>query len=189
MVYLLTALGKGELRELRKWLLSPVHNQREDVVALFDYLTEKERMSDEKKLAKAVVFRKLFPGEPFDDARLRQAVYFLQKCAEEYLAYREFQQDGIRSALALAEVFRRKNLDRLLEKTLKKLQEDQKSGKLRDEAYLQNQYLLEAIEYQYISEKKRTPDTNLQAYSDTLDLRFIAGKLRLASQINAVQRV
>jgi hypothetical protein len=189
LVYLLTALGKGELRELRKWLLSPIHNQREDVVKLFDYLTEKERLSDEKKLAKAIVFKKLFPGEPFDDARLRQAVYFLQKCTEDYLAYREFQQDEIRSALALAEVFRRKNLDRLLEKTLKKLQEDQKNGQLRDEAYLQNQYLLEAIEYQYISEKKRTPDTNLQAYSDTLDLRFIAGKLRLASLITAVQRV
>ncbi len=189
LVYLLLALGKGELRELRKWLISPVHNQREDVVRLFDYLTEKERLSDEKKLAKAVIFKKLFPKDTYDDARLRQAVYFLQKCTEEYLAYREFQRDEIRSGLALAEVFRRKNLDRLLEKTLKKLQEDLENGPLKDESYLENQYRFQNIEYQYISEKKRSPDTNLQAYSDALDLRFIAGKLRIASLITAVQKV
>ena len=189
LVYLLSALGKAELRELRKWLISPIHNHREDVVRLFDYLTEKERLSDEKKLAKAVVFKKLFPKDAYDDAKLRQAVYFLQKCTEEYLAYREFQRDEIRSGLALAEVFRRKNLDRLLEKTLKKLQEDLESGQLKDESYLESQYRFQNIEYQYISEKKRSPDTNLQAYSDALDLRFIAGKLRIASLITAVQKV
>lgn len=189
LVNILSALQKKELRELRKWLLSPAHNQREDVLNLFDYLLDKDHLQNEKKLAKEAIYKKIFPKEPFDDAKLRQTVFFLQKCTEEYLAFSEFQRDETRSSLALAEVYRRKNLDRLLEKTLKKLREDLEVSPLKDEAHLQNQYLVQAIEYQYISEKKRTPDTNLQAYSDALDLRFIAGKLRLASLITAVQRV
>ena len=189
LINILTGLEKKEVRELRKWLLSPVHNQREDVVALFDYLFEKDHLYNESRLEKAAIYQKLFPGVPYDDARVRQTIHFLQRSVEEFLAYKEFQSDETRQLLTLAEAYRRRNLDRLFEKTLRHLDEAQEAAPRRDEAYLQTKYLIHSIEYQYFSEKNRNQDTNLQAFSDALDLHFIAGKLRIASLITAVQNI
>jgi len=88
--HLILTLGtftKKELRELKKWLDSPVHNQREDVVLLFEYLTTNARLADEKYLKKEKIFRKIFPREPYDDARLRQTMHFWLKAIEEYLVW------------------------------------------------------------------------------------------------------
>lgn len=189
LIDILSGFSKKEVREFRKWLLSPMHNQREDVIALFDYLLEKEHLLDESKIEKAFVFKKLFPKTPYDDARMRQTMYFLQKCIEEFLIYKELQISETRQLLALAEAYRRRNLDRLFEKTLRNLNEAQTTSPMRDEHFLQNEYLVQALEYQYTSEKKRSPDTNLQAYSDALDIYYLASKLRIASLITAVQRI
>lgn len=189
LTHIFRSLHKKETRELRKWLLSPFHNQREDVLQLFDYFQEKDHLNNDPKLKKELIFEKIFPDEPYDDARIRQTIHFLQKCTEDFLAYKEFQEDSTRRELLLAESYRKRSLDRLLEKSLKGLNESQIQSQIQDEAFLQANFLIQSLEYKYISEKKRTPDTNLQAYSDALDLYFIAGKLRLASLITAVQKI
>lgn len=189
LIHILIGLHKKEVRELRKWLLSPAHNQRDDVLLLFDYLFEKNHLEEEAALTKERIFKKIFPKQAYEDARIRQTIHFLQKSVEEFLAYKEFQQSDTRQLLSLAEAYRRRNLDKLFEKTLRSLEEAQARSPIRDEAYLQNEYTIQAFHYQYISEKKRSPDTNLQAYSDSLDTQFLAGKLRLASLITAVQKI
>ena len=40
LILILRSCTKKEFRELRKWLDSPMHNQRQDVVNLFNYLLE-----------------------------------------------------------------------------------------------------------------------------------------------------
>ncbi|MBK8878287.1 MAG: hypothetical protein IPN74_06965 [Haliscomenobacter sp.] len=189
LTHIFRSLNKKETRELRKWLLSPFHNQREDVLQLFDYFQEKDYLNNDPKLKKELVFQKIFPGEAYDDARMRQTIHFLQKCTEDFLAYKEFQEEPTRRELLLAEGYRRRNLDRLFEKALKGLNDNQRQSRVKNEEFLQANILIQSLEYKYISEKKRTPDTNLQTYSDALDLYFIAGKLRLASLITAVQKI
>ena len=41
------ALDKKEIRELNKWLQSPAHNQRQDVVRLFEFLLKNLPNGDE----------------------------------------------------------------------------------------------------------------------------------------------
>ena len=41
------ALEKKEIRELNKWLQSPAHNQRQDVIKLFDFLVKNLPNGDE----------------------------------------------------------------------------------------------------------------------------------------------
>ena len=55
------ALSKKEIRDLRKWLHSPAHNQREDVQLLFEYLENIGQEADEKLLLKETVYSSLFP--------------------------------------------------------------------------------------------------------------------------------
>ncbi|MCB0580797.1 MAG: hypothetical protein KDD10_15985, partial [Phaeodactylibacter sp.] len=79
LVVILQTFSAKEVRSLRKWLNSPVHNQREDVVQLFEYLMAGAHLTEEKFLRKERVFSRVFPDEPFDDAKLRQTMHFLLK--------------------------------------------------------------------------------------------------------------
>ncbi|MCB9286308.1 MAG: hypothetical protein H6560_03245 [Lewinellaceae bacterium] len=167
-----------EVRSLRKWLNSPVHNQREDVVLLFEYLAAGAHLVEEKFLRKERVFSRIFNGEPFDDAKLRQTMHFLHKAIEEFLIYEELRGDEVRSRMALSSVYRKRKLDKAFQKTIKSVETLQEDAPYRDEHYLRNEYLLQLEKYTFQEGKKRTTEMNLQEVSDALDTTFLADKLR-----------
>ena len=48
LVHILKTFSKKEVREFSKWLDSPAHNQRDDVVLLFNFLTNRNRLQKDK---------------------------------------------------------------------------------------------------------------------------------------------
>ena len=79
LVHILKTFNKKEVRELRKWLQSPAHNQREDVLHLFEYLVEKNHLERDKYLEKEKVYPFIYKKEKYDDAKMRQVIHFLFK--------------------------------------------------------------------------------------------------------------
>ena len=121
LTHILFALSKKESRELRKWLVSPIHNQRSDVVQLYEYLTSGNRLEDDKSLEKERIFRKLYPKEAYDDAKMRQVIHFLQESIEEYLVFVKNQSDSLQCQLNLVKSFRERKLEKLYDKAMRKL--------------------------------------------------------------------
>jgi hypothetical protein len=189
LVLILRTLSKKEERELRKWLNSPAHNHREDVVTLFEYLMAGQHLYEEKFLEKERVFSRIFSNEPYDDAKLRQSMHFLLKSVEEFLIYQEQQSDEVRARMALASVFRKRKLDRAFTKAIKAVEVQQEKANYRNEQYLRNEYLLQLEKYSFYDGKKRTTEMNLQEVSDALDLTFVADKLRQGCLMIAHQSV
>ncbi len=189
LIVIFRSLSAKEIRSLRKWLLSPAHNQREDVVKLFDYLTHTEHLYNEKSLTKEKVFAKVFPKQPYNDAVLRQVMHFLLKAVEEYLAFQDWSEDPARLRLTLAAVYRKRKLDKVFIKTIKSIEALQESNPYRDEHYLRNEYLLLQEQYVYLEGKKRIIPMNLQEISDKLDLTYCADKLRQGCFMLAHQKV
>ncbi len=189
LITVLKTLSKKEARDLKKWLNSPVHNQREDVVLLFEYLLTGEHLADDKFLQKERVFSKIYPGEAFEDAKLRQSMHFLLKSLEEFLIYQELREDEVRSRMALSSVYRKRKLDKAFQKTIKSIETLQENAPYRDEQYLRNEYLLQLEKYTFQEGKKRTVKMNLQEMSDALDLTFLADKLRQSCLMLAHQAV
>jgi len=185
------ALDKREIRELKKWLASPFHNQRDDVYQLFLYLCKHlaSENSNGRQLSKEKVFRHLFPQETYDDARLRQVAHFLQKAIEDYLAYSSFRAHPVRSELELARVFRKKNLDKSFSKQMRGLEKIQQKRPERDEYFFLDQFSIELEAYEYNSRYKRTADLNLQEVDQSWETAFLIGKLRLACFMVSNQRV
>ncbi|MCB0597157.1 MAG: hypothetical protein H6557_22575 [Lewinellaceae bacterium] len=183
-----TFSGK-EARSLRKWLNSPAHNQREDVVQLFEYLMAGAHLTEEKFLQKERVFSRIFDGEPYDDAKLRQSMHFLLKAIEEFLIYEELRDDEVRSRMALSSVYRKRKLDKAFQKTINSVETLQEKAPYRDEHYLRNEYLLQLEKYTFQEGKKRTAEMNLQEVSDALDTTFLADKLRQSCLMIAHQAV
>lgn len=190
IVQIYRSLDKSEQRELGKWLASPAHNQREDVLALHAYLLGSNHLDSTSALAKTRVWKRLFQGQTYDDARLRQTIHFATKATEEWLAYREWQNDRVKKRLALAGQFRRRKLTKPLEKALRRVEKQQTASPYRDEHFYRNEYLLQLEHYTYRNRKLRTQkDIKLQDVSDALDKAYLIEKLRLCCNMLFHQRV
>ncbi len=189
LILILRTFSKKEQRDLKKWLDSPVHNQREDVTAMYDYLISANHLDHEKHLKKEKIFSKLFPKTPFDDARLRQTMHFLFKSVEEFLIWQGLQESAIQARLMLAGIYRKRKLNKSFRKTMRNLEELQENSPYRNEQYLRYKYMLEQEEYLFLESRERTIKMNLQEVSEALDATFLADKLRQSCLMLAHQAV
>ncbi len=191
LIVILRTFSAAETRKFRKWLLSPAHNQREDIVQLYDYLVSNNHLEHDKFLRKERLFSKVFPEQPFDGAYLRQVVFFLMKALEEFLTYEESRQDEVRRRLDLARVYRQRQLDKLYQKTIRQAEEMQAEALHKNAYFLRNEYLLQREQYAFLSEKQkqRAMPLNLTEMSEALDRSFVADKLRQACLMLAHQTV
>lgn len=184
------ALTKKEIRDLRKWLHSPAHNQREDTVLLFEYLVAEDNLQQEDLLDKSKVFLHLFPQhEQYDDAKIRQVMYFLLKSTEEFLIYEEFKKDEIKQKILLVRTFGEKRLDKFFRKEIDSTTQKQEKLQLRNRRFFQNKYELQYENYDYLSKAKRSSDYDLKEFSDALDIYYICAKLQQGCVMASHQRV
>ena len=180
LITVLRTLDKKEIRDFKKWLISPAHNQREDVEDLFHYLTTGNHLEDDKYLQKERVFRKVFPKETFDDAKLRQSIHFLTKSIEEFLVFNEWNSDDIRFQITLAGIYRKRNLEKAFRKTIKSSEVKQSHSPHQNDEYFEHEYLLQHEKYAFWSGRtKRQSTFNYQEISDALDSMYITNKLKL----------
>ncbi|MGK0364006.1 MAG: hypothetical protein ACI85O_001060 [Saprospiraceae bacterium] len=190
LINIFKTLTKKEVRDLRKWLHSPAHNQREDTVLLFEYLVMEDNLQQESLLDKSTVFKYLLRDEKeFDDAKIRQVMYFLLKSTEEFLTYQAFLKDKTGQEILLARAFSEKKLEKYFQKNIQDSLRRQREGDLRDKEFYKNSYELLYENYQYLSKISRTVDFNLQEISDSLDIYFLSLKLRQCCIIASHRRV
>ncbi|MCB0624604.1 MAG: hypothetical protein KDC43_11990, partial [Saprospiraceae bacterium] len=168
LVRILRTFTKKEVRDFRKWLHSPAHNQREDVVAIFEYLVAGDHLEKDELLDKTVIFPHVYPQEPFDDAKIRQGMHFLLKAMEDFLVYQDLLEDEVRSKVVLAKVYRQRQLGKSFKRTMQAARKLQEQQSLRNRHYLQNEYDLQYEEYSYLSGLRRTVPLNLQEVSNSM---------------------
>ncbi len=170
------SLDKKEVREINKWLQSPAHNQRQDVVRLFDFLVKNLPNGDESA-EKAKAWKAVFPTQPYDDAYLRQVMYFLLKAIEEYLVFMEISKDRVQYQLALSRIYRERKLEKAYKQAYRSGRENLEGQSLRDNYYLFNKFLYEKDYSQLVI---KNAAANLQETSDALENWFLAEKLHIA---------
>lgn len=190
LIAIYRSLDKKELRELGKWLASPVHNQRDDVRALHEYLLGGERLFKTSALGKTRIWQKLFGKQAYDDARLRQTLHFTLKAVEEWLSYQSWRENEVNQRLALASQLRRRKLRKPLDRTLKQLERQQTTYPHRNEHFFRNEYLLQLEHYTTRGAQLRSQkDVKLQAVTDALDNAYLIEKLRHSCNMLFHQRV
>ena len=113
LINILKTFSAKEIREMRKWLRSPAHNQRQDVVLLFDFFFEDNHLFKDDCLEKSFVSSWIYPKETYDDAKMRQVMFFLLKAIESFLIFQELNQDDIKTKNILSKVYRKRKLDKL----------------------------------------------------------------------------
>ncbi len=177
LVHILNTFSTKEIREMRKWLNSPAHNQRQDVIQLFEYFFEDNHLAKEDSLEKPIIFSWIFPKETYDDAKMRQVIFFLLKTIEEFLIYQEINADEVNMKIMLARTFRKRKLDKLFQKNIKQSEKLLEGIAFENIKYLRNNYLIQSEKSAFLSKRNRL-DKNLQNVSDALDVSFLSEKLK-----------
>ena len=180
LIPLLSSLNKEETREIRKFLLSPYYNHRQDVCDLFAFLM---KMINEKRPIpiKEEIFKKIYgENKSFSDHQIRLIFSFLKKLIEKYLIQKKLTENTVAQQTILAEIYRHKNLPQHFERTLSKAEKNLEKRKIRNSNYYEQMFAIEQERYLFASSQKRTREMNLQVVSDTSDLQYFSRKLRQA---------
>lgn len=183
----LSSLKKRDIREIRKILRSPFHNQREDIVQLFDLLV-KQIGREGQGFSKEKIFKKLFGSELYDDRKMRHTMSFLFKVIRDYLVLEEMAEEPLNRELYLTKALRKRGLDKEFNKTLSDVRQNHQKLALRNIDYHYYNYLLNLEQYEYEHKQQRAA-TNLQDLSDALTRFFISSILRQSCLQRAHQSV
>lgn len=166
-----SSLSSAEVREFGKFVRSPFFNTRPALVDWFDFL--------------AVCRAQENPSHPIPEGlgeglSGRLAHSALLALLEKYLVYKEQFSDETRSKIRLAAAYRKRNLNRHFQITLREARQNQERQPWRHADYYHDLNLIEWEQYQFDTAQKRTDSLNIQTTSDLMDTAFVARKLRLA---------
>ncbi|MBL7809496.1 MAG: hypothetical protein JNN28_16875 [Saprospiraceae bacterium] len=158
------SLSAAELREFGKFVHSPFFNTRASLIDWYDYLSAPEGHE----------------APETDGVKARLAHSALLALLEKYFIYKEKSGSDTSNKILLAGVYRKRNLPRHFQITLREARQGRTQHNWRHAGYYQNLLDIEWEQYQFDTAQKRTDSLNLQATSDYMDLAFLTQKLRLA---------
>lgn len=189
LLELFLCLSKKEIRDLRKFVNSPYHNQREDVIELFEYLARYTQPSKGHKLDKKLVFNSLYPQEVYLEKKMRYVMSFLYKSIQAFLSHKAYQEDALLSQKALLQALRQKGRNRLFETSLKTAEEGLTAQTYRHPNFHLQAFLVQEEQYLFRASEHRGTPSGLEEASRQLDLFFIANKFKHAALAMAHQQV
>ncbi len=177
VVQLLKSLQAEEIRQLDKFVRSPIHNHHNEVVALFQYI-RKYINGGQRALQKEQVFAHLYPGEAFNMQKVHYISSYLLKTVEEFLAWQEWRKDEGSFQLHLMRAYNEHHQGNLFKTVEEKLIKYLASNSQKDVNYLNQCYRLEVERFNNLRTQSNAPELRLQELSDAHDKAFIAEKLR-----------
>lgn len=179
LVQLYRTMDKAALRKFKKWLYSPIHNEHEEIQALFEFLWTRASLN-ERTLKKERVWKHLYGTQTYNDLRLRHLMSFALKVLEEFVSYEQAKKENFWQQRYLVQHYLEANMtqraQRLTEQLAKKL--DQRPQK-DERAYLQ-QYELELLRFELQDGQDRNQATNLTEITAQASLFFMLTTLRHA---------
>jgi len=190
LVQTLLQLSKTERNKFKKFLLSPFFNNDDNLVSIFEFFETylPNRLVDLPD--KTFLWKKLFKGITYDDARLRKYFSDLLKLLSQFLALDLYQSDSITQDLSLLEVINSRKLNGLANNSVKNARVHLVSKPLQNaQTYLQR-YQLERNYYELLNvEDNRKIRSNLEDINIYLDIFYLSEKLRLYCMALALQTI
>lgn len=176
LISLFKTLSAQELRDLSRFVRSPFHNQRADVITLFDIL----RKAKLEQLTEELLFVQVFTNTVFNKKKLAYVMNELMKVIEDYFAIQVLQKDPIRRQFYIAKAALEHGQENVFQAKIKKAKDLLAKQELDnlDTRYLQ--YQIEMDLYNQKKSSRRDASLNLQQPSKDLDVFLIGAKLRQA---------
>jgi hypothetical protein len=183
-IQILRTLSSADLRRLDDFLASPLHNKNEGLLEAFRALREYHPSYESPGLERTALYERLFPGEDYDEKKLRYAFSDLVKRMEEFLVWLEFREEPFERDRLMLRSYQQRGLDKYVLATQKLINKRLAEHPYRNAEYLGMAFLTEKLAFQYRTTKKsHLVHTNLQQVVDSLDVWFLANKLKFSCEI------
>jgi len=179
LVRLYQTLDDAEIRQLKKWLKSPIHNKHKDVQKLFDYLLTRKTIN-ENTVYRDKIFAYLYPKETMNMARLRHVMSFATDVLEDFICYQEYRSNTKRSEMMLLSGLRKRELKKDANRQAQAIRRMLDGEEVLNEDYYWFKYQLEVEEFELATVGDQPTSTNLQAVMDSSSLFFVLRMLRYA---------
>ncbi len=189
LIFLLKTFKKTEWRRFKEFLASPYFNKRTDLIAFFSYLAAVYPDFTDKKLAKAVVFKKLYPNQPYDDKQMRYLMNYTLKAAEQFLGQEKIESLALKDNYILEALVDRK-LEKHSKRYFDKIAENQEEIQEKSITYYYAKYkLADTANRHFNNQDLRKDDRNLKLASENLDLFYFYYKLKYSCEMLSRQKM
>ena len=177
--------NSDEIKRFRNWLASPWANNSSRLVDLYNILMEHYPEFPSSVIAKPMVFKKLYPGKPYNDRLMRNHMGELAQQLDNYFLHTHIQNNPkAKSEVLIEAYFERNYVEPAIKLTQHKLEQfEQKQAKGADD-YLNAFYLEKKVLQHPAFRTKRLTEKNvahgldekLDAYYAIQKIKFIADK-------------
>lgn len=181
LLAVLPSFSAKERRLCREWLAAPLHNKSQDVRDLYDALWR--LITLQRPAKKAVLWKMVYPQQPYQDAKIRQVIHQLWTAVEAFLLQQEIQEQPLLKDELRLIAWQKRQLPALLEKTLKQSKKRKELQTVQNWSYWRHHYQLERWQFELDETTERSTALNLQELSDALDIQYFADKLRHACRL------
>lgn len=154
LLQILRTLSDTERMALRKWLRSPFHNLRTDVVQLADLLFGALR-NDGPLPSKQTLYRQIFPGKAYDNRDFNLIITYLTRQTEQYLAFREWQEEPEQQRFYGCRALHKRGLFQLVERDLSLLGKKHPEGPYRHGEFFLFEYRLQGEQFAVQNRQQR----------------------------------
>ncbi|MCB9273995.1 MAG: hypothetical protein H6564_08130 [Lewinellaceae bacterium] len=181
----LQALSPRNRERFRQFVNSPYFNQHEKTAELLSLVLDCIDSKPEG-LTKKYVFRKLFPGQPYEEQQVHNLMSYLRKLYLRFMAYEHLEQRRYHEKLYTLEAAYNSHQFDILTNRGKQLQKKLREDAVHDSDYFFTYYRLNhALGYYSGHYFDRSETESLQQMLDNLDKYYIVEKLRNCCHLTA----
>lgn len=173
-------LSAKEVQAFVEYLRCPLFNRREEVTRLCDHLAVQLGKPSQMAFAAETLFEAAFPGEIYDNRRLRHTMSYALDALRNYFALVEWQSDKAECQQTQVRALRNRGIDKLFDKALDKAANLGKQAKVRDAQHHFHQYQLHQEKLEHKARSERSASLNLQPLPDELTTFYVSEMLRHA---------
>ncbi len=178
LVDLISTFSTSELREFRDFVASPYYNKNEELILFYNYLKKIAPHFPAKKIARAYVYKQLFPAKEYNEKHLNYLMSFLLKLAERFVGLKQYEAIEQLKEYHTMSSFIDRGLEKHYEYTYKNASKKLDKLAFRNSDYYYQKYLLADTASQlFFKKKQRKFDQSLQQAADYFDLYYLANKL------------
>jgi len=179
LVRLYQTLDDVEIRQLKKWTKSPIHNKHSDVQVLFDYLFSRKVISS-ITTDRERVYQYLYPNKKMNMPRLRHVMSFATDVLENFIRYIEYVSDKKNGEILLLRSFRKRDLRKDAKKQEQALLDSLETEAIQNEDYYWTKYQLELELFRLETDVAQPTNNNLQEVMNSSSVVFVLSILRYA---------
>jgi hypothetical protein len=160
LIRLHSTLNKKELRQFKLWIQSPIHNQHQDSLKLFNFIHSRSTVST-VTLQKKRAYQFIFPDETYKEERLR---YLMNSCfnlLKDFVGYNQVVSDNFEYKKNIIQSLKERNLSDLASVELDKLNTAVNNKTSQNATNSLQLFELERNSFELRGTQNRTIQTNL----------------------------